>query len=365
MVAFAPNHHTTRWARALVAAGVDLQVVCIDGQDDYGLDGIPVHPIAMPRDRIPMLTPMVQWQQVFAAIDPDVIYMQWLFATPSSLLSLEPLYPFVLTVMGSDVRQSSVTPELWHQRALRTALLLRADAITAAAQPLANVIAAYHPDLERKTAIVPFGVDTSQFKPVARTRPQDAPLRLGHFKGDDPIYGRLELLRAVEPLIRGGMALELLFCGRDGLDDGAVRQYLQAHPHVAQVVTDRSRQPVDAMPSLYGEIDIYILNSTQESFGVAAAEALACEVPVIASDVGGVGTLVRSGDTGVLVPPSNPEALRAAIVELATYPALRRSLGLRGRAWIAEQFEWRHNVQQLVAILREQGARRHRAAEVE
>lgn len=365
MVAFAPNHHTTRWARALVEAGVDLQVVCIDGQDDYGLGDIPVHPIAMPRDRIPVLTPMVQWQKAFAAIDPDVIYMQWLFATPSSLLSLDPLYPFVLTVMGSDVRQSDVTPELWHQRAIRTALLLRADAITAAAQPLADVIASYHPDLERKTAIVPFGVDTRQFVPFAAKRPSGGRLRLGHFKGDDPIYGRLDLLRAVEPLIRGGMALELLFCGRDGLDDGAVRQYLNAHRHVAQVLTDHSRLPVDAMPHLYGEIDIYILNSTQESFGVAAAEALACEVPVIASDVGGVGALVRSGDTGVLVPPSNPVALRNAIVELANYPVLRRSMGLRGRAWVAEHFEWRHNVQQLVDILRAQGARRQRSAVAE
>ncbi len=365
MVAFAPNHHTTRWVRALVAEGLEIHVVCIDGPEDYRLGGVPVHPIAMPKGRIPVLTPTVHWQQAFRDIDPDVIYMQWLFATPSSLLSLEPHYPFVLTVMGSDVRQSVVTPELWHQRAIRTALLLRADAITAAAQPLADVIAAYHPDLERKTAIVPFGVETSVFVPAEGVRPPGGPLRLGHFKGDDPIYGRLDLLRAVEPLIRSGMALELLFCGRDGLDDGAVQAFLSAHPHVAQAIRHRGRLTVDAMPRLYQEIDVYILNSTQESFGVAAAEALSCEVPVIASAVGGVGSLVRSGDTGVLVPPSQPEALRAAIVELATYPALRRSMGLRGRAWIAQHFEWHHNVQQMVEILKTQGARRQRLATAE
>ena len=365
MVAFAPNHHTTRWARALVAAGVEIHVVCIDGLEDFGLDGIVVHPIAMPKSRIPVLTPTVQWHAVFRAIDPDVIYMQWLFATPSALLSIESRYPLVLTVMGSDVRQSEVTPEQWHQRVIRTALLLRADAITAAAQPLADVITTYDPSLENKTSIVPFGVDTSQFVPTTTAAPAGGPLRLGHFKGDDPIYGRLDLLRAVEPLLREGMPLHLLFSGRNGLDGGAVEQYLWDHPHLRKAVTNVGRLTVDEMPQLYGQIDVYVLNSTQESFGVAAAEALASEVPVIASDVGGVGSLVHSGETGVLIPPSQPQALRTAIVELATYPALRRSLGQRGRAWIVEHFEWHRNVQQLVAILQAQGAgrRQHRAAE--
>jgi glycosyltransferase involved in cell wall biosynthesis len=62
--------------------------------------------------------------------------------------------------------------------------------------------------------------------------------------------------------------------------------------------------------------DLFVLPSETESFGLAALEALACGVPVVATAVGGIPEVVRDGETGLLVPPEDPAALARAIESL-------------------------------------------------
>jgi glycosyltransferase involved in cell wall biosynthesis len=352
MIAFAPNHHTTRWARALRATGLDVHVVCMSSPDeDYGLPGIPVHPVPKPPTHLPIVASAAVWYETLRQISPDVVYMQWLFARPAMLLALDPQWPLVVTVMGSDVLQDRSLRESWLDRSVRTALLLRAHTVTAAARPLAQVVARYHPSLAARIHIVPFGVDTRRFTPgPVRTSP--GPLRIGHFKSDDPVYGRIDLLRAVEPLVREGRPIRLHLAGKRGNDDGSVAQFLIAHPHVQACVVDHGLVSVDAMPALYRDLDVYVLSSQQESFGVAAAEALACGVPVIASDIGGVRALVQSGSTGLLVPAGDVQALRQALVELAELPDLRASCGQRGRLRVQRHFEWSETVDHMARLIR-------------
>lgn len=353
MVALAPNHHTDRWSRALRDVGFDLHVVYLPGTEPVSLPDVQLHPVDVTRPAIPVWSAAAAWHRVLDDIAPDVVYMQWLFARPAMLMALSPRWPMVITVMGSDVRQESSLGETWLERVWRTALLLRANAITAVAQPLADVVAAYDPNLARRTTIVPFGVDTDVFHPIpgGAARPADAVLRIGHFKSDDHTYGRLPLLQALEPLVRDDRGIELHLAGRRGGDGGAVNAYLRDHPHLARCVVDHGLVAVDDMPRLYHGIDLYILNSFQESFGVAAAEALASGVPVIGSDVGGVRSLVRSCDTGLLVPPGDVGALRAAILEMRDHPALRAMCASHGRERVVSRYPWQRNVDQVAALL--------------
>jgi glycosyltransferase involved in cell wall biosynthesis len=80
--------------------------------------------------------------------------------------------------------------------------------------------------------------------------------------------------------------------------------------------------------------DIFWLTSMPRSEGIPTVigEAMACGVPVVASDVGGVGEAVADGETGFLVPPSNPEALVTATLPLLEDPALRARMGREARA---------------------------------
>ena len=85
----------------------------------------------------------------------------------------------------------------------------------------------------------------------------------------------------------------------------------------------------DDVPALLSEADVLVVPSRWEGFGLVALEGMAAGVPVIASDVGGLGQLV--GDAGVLVPPGDEQALRAAMERVLGDRALREDLSRRGR----------------------------------
>ena len=99
----------------------------------------------------------------------------------------------------------------------------------------------------------------------------------------------------------------------------------------------------DRLPELYAGIDAAVFLSREESFGVSAVEAMACAVPVIASDADGFKE-VLGGGAGLIVPRENPEAAARAMAELASDRALRERLGTAGRKKAEECYRWRDNV---------------------
>ena len=98
--------------------------------------------------------------------------------------------------------------------------------------------------------------------------------------------------------------------------------------------------------------DIFVLPSLWEGLPVAALEAMAAGLPVVASDVDGVGEAVVHERTGLLVPPGDPERLAAAIAELAADPARRAALGAAGRRRYEESFTPQTMVERMEALYR-------------
>ena len=85
-------------------------------------------------------------------------------------------------------------------------------------------------------------------------------------------------------------------------------------------------------------LDVFVLPSVSEGMPVTILEAMNAATPVIATRVGGVPELVDDGETGLLVPPRDPEALGAAILHLLESPRLRADMGRRGRERVACHF---------------------------
>lgn len=90
--------------------------------------------------------------------------------------------------------------------------------------------------------------------------------------------------------------------------------------------------------SYYGIMDVFALASAREAFGMVNAEAMRCGLPVVATAVGGIPDVVRDGETGLLVPSCNPEALAAALRRVLTDDVLRRRLGAAGKRRADERF---------------------------
>jgi glycosyltransferase involved in cell wall biosynthesis len=99
--------------------------------------------------------------------------------------------------------------------------------------------------------------------------------------------------------------------------------------------------------------DLYVLPSRWESLPIAVLEAMACGVPVLASDVGGTGEAVEDGVTGRLVPPRDPQALAAAIGEMTKEPLALASMGDAARRSAAGPFALERAVDAVEALYRE------------
>jgi glycosyltransferase involved in cell wall biosynthesis len=94
-----------------------------------------------------------------------------------------------------------------------------------------------------------------------------------------------------------------------------------------------------------------VLPSWSEGFGLAAAEASACGVPVIATRTSSLPEVVRDGSTGILVPPHDAQALALAVKRLLGDAQLRRRMGAAGRRHIRAQFDRETLLDRLAVLL--------------
>jgi glycosyltransferase involved in cell wall biosynthesis len=143
----------------------------------------------------------------------------------------------------------------------------------------------------------------------------------------------LTLLRAFAALPSG--SFEALLVG-DGPDRPAVEAEIQRLGLQTCVELAGERGDV---PALLADSDLFVLSSRSEGLPVSVLEAMAAELPVVASGVGGLAELVVDGETGILVPPGDFSALAAALGGLVEDRELRRSLGAAGRARAETSFD--------------------------
>ncbi len=113
----------------------------------------------------------------------------------------------------------------------------------------------------------------------------------------------------------------------------------------------------EQLPSYLAGADVFVSSAIgQESFGIVLVEAMAAEVPVVASDIAGYREVVRDGVDGLLTSPGDPSALAAGIRRVLTDPTLAGRLRQAGRER-AEEFSWERIVPRIEAVY-EQAIRR-------
>ena len=190
--------------------------------------------------------------------------------------------------------------------------------------------------------LIPNGIDTALFRPdpAARARvrralgvPPDAPL-IGFAARVDPMKDHDTFLRAAALLVRGRPAARFLLVGEGTQPGGCLDDAVRRAGLGASLLRLGARAD---MAALTAALDVAAAASRGEGFSNVVAEALACGVPCVATDVGDGAEIV--GGAGVVVPPEDPERLAAAWVDLIDRgPAARRDLGSAGRARIAGSY---------------------------
>jgi D-inositol-3-phosphate glycosyltransferase len=207
-----------------------------------------------------------------------------------------------------------------------------------------------------KMTIIPPGVDTGHFYPIP---PDEAKQFIGLRPENRMILfvGRIEPLKGVDTLIQAVASLDKSLSGRrhpvhlaiiggepdvnpeEMSEEMARLQKLSDELCMGGMVVFLGKRAQDTLPYYYSAAEVLVMPSLYESFGMVALEAMACGTPVIASEVGGLGYLVKDGVTGYTVPDSDPEALRMRLTSLLGDRRLRDAMG-KNAAEYAKEYDW-------------------------
>ncbi|MHB1131226.1 MAG: glycosyltransferase [Chloroflexota bacterium] len=216
--------------------------------------------------------------------------------------------------------------------------IAEADRVIAASDDELQHLTELYNAVPSRVSIVPCGVNARLFRPLPREAARAA-LGLGErptalFVGRmDPLKGLDLLLEATYQLRAELPDLQLLVVGGDASpesEEGRVRD-LARDLGLTERVRFVGAVPQGELPRYYSAADICVVPSFYESFGLVAAEALACGTPVIASRVGGLPNVVKHGQNGLLVARRTAADFAASMATLYRDASLRLSLAAQAR----------------------------------
>ncbi|SCG60607.1 glycosyltransferase [Micromonospora halophytica] len=204
-----------------------------------------------------------------------------------------------------------------------------------------------------KMALVPSGVDEQMFHPQGPAAPRDPArhriLTVGRMverKGFQDVIRALPTVPDAECVVVGGPPAELLPA------DGFARRLsaLAESCGVADRVKLLGAVPRKEMGSWYRSADVLVAAPWYEPFGLTPLEGMACGVPVIGTNVGGIADTVVDGLTGDLVPPRDPRALGTALRRLLTDKVRRFAYATAAVDRIRSRYSWKRCAEQLGAV---------------
>ncbi|MFL6244839.1 MAG: glycosyltransferase family 4 protein [Thermoanaerobaculia bacterium] len=308
--------------------------------DAIRASGVAVHSLGL---RSKLTTPLgvsrlMRWSRRFR---PDVV-QTWLYAAD---------------LCGGPVRLATGAPIIWNVRSTTndlpfgTRAVMRLAAATSRMIPTrivcgSRAAAAFHSRAgypTEKLEVIPNGFDLDRFRPRPDTTqalrsewgvPPNAVVvgLVGRF---DPLKDHHNFVRAAERITNANANVHFVLCG-DGITAGndVLMSWITEGGIAARTHLLGRRLDVEQITAA---LDIACLSSASEGFPNVVGEAMACAVPCVVTDVGDAAEIV--GNTGVVVPPHDPEALAAGCLRLIEIGAdARRELGSRARTRIEEHY---------------------------
>ncbi len=249
----------------------------------------------------------------------------------SAYLAREMIAPerlrIVCTLHGTDITLVGADPSY---RPLVKFCIEMCDSVTSVSKWLTETVKRSF-GLEKDVHTVYNFVDLDEYS-RAEGREADTPV-IVHTSNFRPLKRTVDVIDIFKR-VRDKVQARLIMVG-----DGPDRSRALARALGLGIADDVSFVGVtESVADILSTAQVFLLPSEMESFGLAALEAMACEVPVVATRVGGLEEVVEDGESGYLLPVGDVEAMAARTLDILRDPALRQRLGQRGRAIAAEKF---------------------------
>ena len=354
------NVHVAALAEVLARQG--NQVVVYTRRDDPSLpkrvrfsSGVIVDhidagpPEAIDKDRLlPYMDQFSrQLSQRWKRWEPDVVHAHFWMSGKASLDAAVPLgIPVVQTfhALGVEKRRVQGSKDTSPPARLEEERRIVHDATHIVATATAEVFELVRMGADAsKITVVPCGVDLGLFSPLGPSEERNRNIhrivsvsRLVERKGIGELIAVLSNVPDAELVIAGGPPYERLWDDAEAVRLCTIARALG----VVDRVQFRGRVDRAAVPPLLRSADVVVCYPWYEPFGIVPLEAMACGVPVVVAQVGGLIDSVVDGVTGVHVPPLAPPLLAVTLRELLADRRRRLSLGLVGVARTSERYGW-------------------------
>jgi len=342
-LANASSTHTAKWVNHFSSKGHNVNLISFEDPCGIGPE-VNFHKLTSRwSSNFRYFTAIAQVQKILEAIRPDILHAHYA-AGYGTLGRLVNFHPYVLSVWGSDVFEIPERSPL--HRALIKANLESADRLCSTSRFMADHTRQY---CKSEMAITPFGVDCDRFKP--RDFPlSDKEFLIGTVKTLDEKYGIDYLIKAFAVVVKqyaGSKKLRLIIAG-DGPLEGKLKK-LAKDLGVEELTNFLGFVPQDQVPAVLNQLSVFVAISVfdSETFGVAIVEASACGLPIIVSDIGGLREVAKNEITGLIVPKRDVAATANAIVTLINNDELRARMGMAGRDFVLEHYEWNENASRM------------------
>ncbi len=242
----------------------------------------------------------------------------------------------VVRPWGSDINPPASGPQPLSETIERRKRLLQiAHGVSVTCDSFRTRVAEYAQIAPERISLTPIGVDLDLFTPSRRASERPT---IGCYKGFGHAYGVIHLIKALPRIVK---ACPEVICELVG-DGPTVNKCRLAAERlgVADNIRWIGRVPHDSVPQTIGHWWLSVIPSVTESFGIAALESAAMQIPVVASDIGGLPETVIDGATGSLVPVADSRAIADAVIDLINSPDQRMAMGIASRQFVAETYEW-------------------------
>ena len=267
----------------------------------------------------------------------------------------------LLSVWGSDVydfpKESNIKKRILEKN------ILYANNIASTSNVMAKEVKIQVPKFKKNIYITPFGVDIDKFKKYdkvyEKNNESNGYIYIGNVKALKAKYGIeysiLAFKELKEQLIKENKIELANLLKMKIYGDGEEKEKLK------RLILDNELQdeiflmgkiPNNRVPDVLNELDIFcatsILNS--ESFGVAVVEAMACEIPVVATDVDGFKEVMQNEITGFIVKRGDIKGIADALYKLVENKELRYKFGKNGRERVKKMYDFKENVEKMKMI---------------
>lgn len=228
-------------------------------------------------------------------------------------------------------------------RRIKRYALRHVDHVTAVSEAMRDSIGELGgEEMRDRTDVIPMGVDLlGRFVPSKREKEGKTVLFVGRLVEKK---GVIYLIRAFASVVKAHPDARLIIVG-SGPDEVILKREVKRLALEGQVEF-RGAVENRELPSLYQSSPIVAFPSVvaedgdREGFGLVQVEAMGCECAVVSTDLPAIRDIISHGETGVIVPEKDSEALAEAIIGLFDDPERRNAIGKRGRAFVRKRYDW-------------------------